>query len=152
MSMEYCHKHHHHYDTDWDLECNLCFDEIEDEADLIKIEIDKMKKQWTNYELAIVFYYVKFGSTFGIKRGITLSFNQLVDYVGHGEKSFWLMFNKIASVYGYKTHPDYSTFYISKSNLESCEDFNRLTVSQMRNLLEDLRQNLGDENQLSFDF
>ncbi len=86
MSMEYCHEHHNHYDTDWDLECHMCFDEIEDEADELKLKIDKMKKQWTNYELAIVFYYVKFGSTFGIKRGITLPFNQLVDYVGHGEK------------------------------------------------------------------
>lgn len=31
MSMEYCHKHHYHYDTDWDLECHLCFDELEEE-------------------------------------------------------------------------------------------------------------------------
>ncbi len=55
-------------------------------------------------------------------------------------------------MYGYKTHPRYDTFYISKSKLESCEDFDRLTLSQMRDLLEDLRQELGDKNQLSFDF
>ncbi len=31
MSMEYCHKHNNHYDTDWDLECHKCLDELEEE-------------------------------------------------------------------------------------------------------------------------
>jgi len=31
MSMEYCYKHHNHYDTDYDLECNLCLNELEEE-------------------------------------------------------------------------------------------------------------------------
>ncbi len=152
MSMEYCHKHHNHYDTDWDLECDMCFDEEQDSLENQPNKDTTMKKEWTEYELAIAFYYVKFGSTFGIERGITLSFNQMIDYIGHGESSFWIMFNQIAGMYGYKDNPNYPTYYLSKTKLEFCEDFNRLTLSQMRDLLESLRLEIKDKNQLSFDF
>ena len=99
-----------------------------------------MRKQWTEYELAVVFYYVKFGNTFGIEKGITLSFNDMVDHVGHGEKSFWLYFNKMATCFGFNTNSNYEVYLASKSLKESIREFDKLTVSQMRNLLESLRE------------
>ena len=40
MSMEYCHKHDRHYDTDYEVECAECIQELDDALDIINNRVE----------------------------------------------------------------------------------------------------------------
>lgn len=56
MSVDYCHKHHNYYDTDFETECTLCIDE----------EIEQSEQK----EKDKVFFIHSVGSTFYCQRDI----------------------------------------------------------------------------------
>jgi hypothetical protein len=96
-----------------------------------------MRKQWTELQLLLVFYFLKYGNTHGIKDKI-IPFSDYVKLTGHSNSSFWTTYNKFANRLNFKPNPAYEIYQTTLKMEDVIDRFGTYTTSQLRTYISNL--------------
>ena len=112
------------------------------------------KKQWTELQLLIVYYIARFGlyGALPFNNGVVKS-NDVIDYLGHGYKSFQHCYSKFCFIVGIELPDEFSILYPGYNPSQSQRGIVKLmankTVSQVRKLIWDEVRALESESNIN---
>lgn len=103
-----------------------------------------MRKNWTELQLTIVYYVVKYGAHGAVQTASGfMSVEEIVAYLGHGEESFMYCHSKFRTILGYSPGEGRVAYLATAKQRGIVERYQNTTVSQLRLIISELSNELS---------